>query len=87
LGATPSDIRNQFLTEAVFVTAAGGIIGICLGLVASRMVVILLKWDFVMSPVAVALALAVSIGTGIFFGIYPALRAAKLDPVEALSFE
>lgn len=87
LGATPRHIRAQFLVESSTLTLTGGIIGLALGLGIAWVAVKGFKWDFVASPETAALAFAVSAATGIFFGLYPAARAARLDPVEALASE
>jgi putative ABC transport system permease protein len=88
VGARRSDIIVQFLTEAVVLTALGGIIGLTLGWLISRAAGLV----FPNLPTAVPLWAAVSgvmvsVGVGLFFGIWPAGRAARLDPVEALRYE
>jgi putative ABC transport system permease protein len=88
LGARKSDIILQFLTEAVVLTALGGLIGLMLGWTISRAAGLV----FPNLPTAVPLWAAVSgvmvsVGVGLFFGIWPAGRAARLDPVEALRYE
>ncbi len=87
LGATPNAIRAQFLVEAVALTATGGALGVGLGLAISGIATAVMKWTFSVSPGAIALSLFVAAGTGVFFGLYPASRAAKLDPVIALAYE
>jgi putative ABC transport system permease protein len=87
LGATPRHIRAQFLVESSVLTMAGGIIGLAFGSGLAWIAVKSFKWSFVASPETAAVAFAVSAATGIFFGLYPAARAAKLDPVEALASE
>jgi len=87
LGATPRHIRAQFLVESSVLTLAGGIIGLALGTGLAWIAVKSFKWSFVASPETAAVAFVVSAATGVFFGLYPAARAAKLDPVEALSSE
>jgi ABC-type antimicrobial peptide transport system permease subunit len=87
VGAPPSAILAQFIMEAVVLTGSGGVMGVGLGIAVSKIVVTILKYPFVISPAACALAWLVSAATGIFFGFYPAARAARLDPVAALSYE
>lgn len=92
IGATRRNIRNQFLLEAIVLTFTGGILGILLGVFVSYLVALGARfagydWAFIVSPFAVLLAVTVSILTGIVFGLYPALKAAKLDPIVALRYE
>jgi putative ABC transport system permease protein len=87
VGASRKDILWQFLTEAVIVSVAGGLIGIALGAGISGTVTLYAKWKTVISIRAVLLAFFISAGVGIIFGIYPARRSAELDPVEALRYE
>ncbi|MBP7096960.1 MAG: FtsX-like permease family protein, partial [Spirochaetia bacterium] len=87
LGATPAAIRAQFLVEAIYITLAGGLAGLALGMGISKVASGFLGWDFILSPSSMAVAVAFSAATGIFFGLYPAARAARLDPVVALSYE
>ena len=87
VGAPPSAILTQFIMEAVVLTGVGGVMGVGLGIIVSKIAVTVLKYPFAISPTACALAWLVSAATGIFFGFYPAARAARLDPVAALSYE
>jgi putative ABC transport system permease protein len=92
VGATNAAVRNQFLFEASTLTLLGGVIGIIVGVVISFLAALLMRslgydWAFVISPVSVILAVGVSVLTGVVFGIYPALKAAKLNPIEALRYE
>jgi len=88
LGARRSDIVRQFLAEAVVLTSMGGIIGMLLGWSVSRATRIVFPSLPTEVPVwAVALGIGVSVGIGLFFGIWPASKAARLDPVEALRYE
>lgn len=87
LGARRSDIKNQFLTEAVILSLAGGFFGILLGIGTSFVVSSIAKWHFSVSLLAVLLGVCVSSAVGIFFGLYPANQASKLDPIVALRAE
>ena len=87
IGAKRADILSQFLIEAVVLCLIGGGIGILIGVGGAQLASILAKWPPLVSLSSVGLALGVSLAIGMFFGIYPAYRAARLDPVEALRFE
>ncbi len=84
IGARYSDILSQFVIEAIVLSLSGGIIGIALGLLGADMVGKVMHWTTFVTPISVILSFVVSIGIGLFFGIYPARRAAKLDPIVAL---
>ncbi len=87
VGARRRDVMRQFLTEAVVLSVAGGTLGIVLGVVASIFISRTLQWATVVSPLSIVLAFGVSALVGVFFGWYPATRAARLDPIEALRRE
>jgi putative ABC transport system permease protein len=87
LGARSRDVMLQFLAEAVTLSVIGGLIGVVLAFVASGGVRQLLRWSAVVTPGAVALAVVVAAAVGVFFGMYPARQAARLDPIEALRYE
>ena len=87
VGARRRDILVQFLIEAAVISGTGGLIGILLGLALARIVSAATSLPSTIDPVSIALAIALSTSIGLFFGIYPANRAAKLDPVEALRSE
>ncbi len=87
LGAKKKHIIGQFLIEAVTLSCLGGLLGIILGDVCAYLIARLGGWGFVVTPASVILALGFSLTVGIFFGIYPAFKAAGLDPVVALSYE
>jgi putative ABC transport system permease protein len=87
IGATEGDVQRQFLTEAIVMSLVGGAVGIAVGIGASLLIASTAGWPIVVSSVAVSGAAAVSIAIGIFFGYYPAQKAARLDPIEALRYE
>ena len=87
LGAPPSVIRVQFLIEAITLTSIGGFLGIIIGITVSRIVTNIAGWSFSISINACILSVAFSMAIGIFFGLYPAAKAAKLDPIESLNYE
>jgi|SRR5579875_127020 len=87
IGATESDVQRQFLSEAMVLSLMGGLVGIVAGLLGSQAVARLLQWPTLISPSSIIIAAAFSGAVGIFFGYYPAKRAAHLDPIEALRYE
>ena len=87
LGASPADIRQQFLIESASITLIGGIIGVIIGIIISLAVEYVQKQTFVININACIISFFFSVFVGIFFGLNPASRAAKLDPVIALSGE
>ncbi|MBI1797112.1 MAG: ABC transporter permease [Candidatus Eisenbacteria bacterium] len=87
IGARRTDIMMQFLAESAFLSLAGGALGVALGIAAATAVTHFARWPTMVQPGAVALAFTFATAIGLFFGYYPALRAAGLDPVEALRYE
>jgi putative ABC transport system permease protein len=87
VGARSKDVMRQFLIEALALSLAGGLVGVVCGVIASFAIARTLKWATVVSPGAVLLAFGVSAAVGVFFGWYPARRAAALDPIAALRHE
>jgi putative ABC transport system permease protein len=87
LGATERHILGQFLNETVLISAAGGVIGIILGAVMAKGINLYAGWDTVISIQSVAISFGISALVGIVFGLYPARKAAKMNPIAALRFE
>jgi putative ABC transport system permease protein len=92
VGATDKAIRNQFLLEAIFLTSLGGMAGIIIGIIVSFLIYLLMNylkydWAFIISWVSIVLSVGVSILTGVVFGLFPALKASRLDPIESLRYE
>ena len=81
------DIRNQFVMEAFAVTVTGGLLGIAMGLAIAKGVAAYAGWKTIVTLWSIALSVGVSAAVGLVFGSYPAMRAARLDPVEALRYE
>jgi putative ABC transport system permease protein len=87
VGAKTRDILSQFLVEAVTLSLLGGIIGIVLGLTASLLISHFAQWSTLVSPMSILMAFVFSALVGVFFGYYPARKAAYLDPIDALRYE
>jgi putative ABC transport system permease protein len=87
VGAHGRDILTQFLIEAISLSSVGGIIGIIVGVVGAKVISMMKEWPSLISPSSIVLAFLVSAAVGIFFGFYPARKAARLDPIEALRYE
>ena len=90
VGAREKDILLQFLTEAVVLSVLGGVLGVAFGIGSSKLmkfIPIFAGWKTIVSPSAIVLAFVFSASVGIFFGFYPARKASKLDPIEALRYE
>ena len=87
LGAKQSDIQLLFLTESVMLCIMGGILGMGLGVTIAYLIAMFAKWQFTLSLVSIVLGTSVALLTGLFFGIYPARQAAKLNPITALRSE
>jgi putative ABC transport system permease protein len=87
LGAKRTNVLWQILVESMTLSSIGGILGITMGFVAASLVGVFTPLPYTISPWAIVAGLFVTLGTGIFFGIYPANKAARLDPIEALRHE
>src|SRR5215831_1714040 len=87
VGATEQDVKMQFLSEAMVLSFLGGSVGIVLGVIASAIISNVLNWSTLVSTTSIIVAVFFSAGVGVFFGYYPASKAAQLDPIEALRYE
>jgi putative ABC transport system permease protein len=87
IGARRGNILSQFLIEALLLSGFGGVLGILIGGGASVILSRLAGWSTIITPTAVVLAFGFSAAVGIFFGYYPARKAAQLNPIEALRYE
>ncbi len=87
VGAKEKDILFQFLTEATVLSSIGGLVGIIFGIVLSKLVSSFGGWPSLLSPPAIAIAFLFSNMVGIFFGYYPARKASRLNPIDALRYE
>jgi putative ABC transport system permease protein len=87
LGATKANIMNQFLVEAILICQMGGVVGVVLGIVIGNVVALLLGGKFIIPWAWIILGLVMCTVVGLVSGLYPALKAAKLDPIESLRYE
>jgi putative ABC transport system permease protein len=87
IGAKRRDVIRQFLIETTIISLAGGVVGIVVGVALSQLIGYLAGWSTIVTTTSIVLAFVVSVGIGVVFGLYPAVRAASLDPVKALHYE
>jgi putative ABC transport system permease protein len=87
IGASENKVLLQFLVEAVVLSAAGGLIGIALGIGCALTIASTMGWPFVISPLWISIAFGISMAIGVVFGFYPARKAARMNPIDALRFE
>jgi putative ABC transport system permease protein len=87
IGATGGNILLQFLTEAIMISITGGVIGVLLGITASKLITYFLSWPTLITESSIMISFLVCAITGVFFGYYPAQKASRLDPIEALRYE
>ena len=86
-GARRVDIVRQFLAEATLISIGGGMLGIGCGYFLSWLIANVAQWKTIVTPVSVAVAFGVSVAIGVLFGLYPAVKASQIDPIEALRYE
>jgi putative ABC transport system permease protein len=87
LGARRIDIARQFISESVLISAGGGLLGVGFGVFLAWLIARTAEWNTIVTTASVVLAFGVSVVVGVLFGVYPALKAARIDPIEALRYE
>ena len=87
IGARPGHVRIQFLSESIVLCTLGGILGLALGVASAIIISQVMGWPTLISPNAVIISVLFSAAIGVFFGYYPAHKAAGMDPIEALRYE
>lgn len=87
VGAKRAHILLQFLVEAIILTAIGGVVGVLFGVAGARILTHFIGWPTIISSQAVTVAFLFSLAVGIFFGLYPANKASRMNPIEALHYE
>jgi putative ABC transport system permease protein len=86
-GARRNDIVRQFLTESVLISTGGGLLGIAFGFALSWLIARTAEWRTIVTPISVIIAFGVSVAVGVVFGIYPAMKASRINPIDALRYE
>ncbi len=86
-GARRADIMKQFLTESVLISMAGGVLGVAFGFVLAWLISTTAEWKTIVTTASVVIAFGVSVAVGVVFGIYPAMKASRINPIEALRYE
>jgi putative ABC transport system permease protein len=87
VGARRAEIRAQFMTEAFLISVLGGLAGIAMGVIIARIVAASAGWQTIITVGSIALSTGVAMAAGLVSGIYPAVRASRLDPIDALRYE
>jgi putative ABC transport system permease protein len=87
VGARRLDIARQFVSEAVLISAGGGLLGIAFGFLLAWLIARTAEWTTIVTTMSVVMAFGVSVTVGVLFGVYPALKAARIDPIDALRYE
>jgi putative ABC transport system permease protein len=87
VGARRRDIARQFVSEAVLISAGGGLLGIAFGFLLAWLIARTAEWTTIVTTTSVVMAFGVSVTVGVLFGVYPALKAARIDPIDALRYE
>ncbi len=87
IGARRRDVVRQFLIETTIISLTGGVVGIAVGVALSQLIGYFAGWSTIVTPASIVLAFTVSVSIGLVFGLYPAMRASRLDPVTALHYE
>jgi putative ABC transport system permease protein len=87
VGARRFDIVRQFMTESVLISSSGGLLGVAFGFLLANIIASTAGWTTIVTPISVGVAFGVSVAVGVLFGVYPAMKASKINPIEALRYE
>ena len=87
VGAKPVDVMTQFLVESLVLAAIGGVLGLAFGALLAKYMAGYYGWKFLFPTTTAAIAFGIAGGVGVVFGLYPAVRASRLDPIQALRYE